>query len=184
MIDRQGLARRMFGAAHEELTALARSADPADLGRVPLPGANSPAWLLWHVARGEDRNLSEIAGLPQLYVDQGWAARFGRPADPRDTGYGHTPAQAAAFTGTSAPGVQPLLGYLEAVLELRVEAYLASAPDGDGARTAPSPTLGTAETVEARLAGQLADSLAHLGQLGLLLGAPAGPEGPQGPQGS
>ncbi|UQX02829.1 DinB family protein [Streptomyces sp. RerS4] len=177
MIAGLGLARRMFHGAHEELTAAVRSAAPGDLGRCPLPDANSPAWLLWHIARGEDRNLSEIAGVPQLYVAGGWAERFGRPADPRDTGYGHTPAQAAAFTGAGAPGPAPLLGYLDAVFEKRVERYLTTAPAGDLDRIAPSPTLGTADTVEARLASQLADTLAHLGQLGLLLAAPANPPG-------
>ncbi|MET9604606.1 DinB family protein [Streptomyces sp. NPDC006512] len=169
------MAACLFGRAHEDLRSLAGAFPAGGLGRVPHPGANSPAWLLWHVARGEDRNLSEIAGLPQLYVSQGWAERFGRPADPGDTGYGHTPAQAAAFTGAGAPAAALLLAYLEAVHGQRVAPYLASAPDADLTRTAPSPTLGTAEPVGVRLAGQVADSLAHTGQLGLLLGLPGLP---------
>ncbi|MER8094606.1 DinB family protein [Streptomyces goshikiensis] len=160
----QGLALLMFRQVRAELTRMVQS---GALGRDPGPDANSAAWLVWHVARGQDRNLSELAGLPQVYVEQGWAARFGRPADPSDTGYGHTPAEAAAFRGAGAPGAAVLLGYLDAVHD-RVEGYLAAAPAGDLARTAPSPTLGTAESVEARLAAQLADSLAHVGQLGLL----------------
>ncbi|MCJ1677971.1 DinB family protein [Streptomyces sp. APSN-46.1] len=162
----QGLALLMFQRVREELAGMVAA---GALDRTPEPDANSAAWLVWHIARGQDRNLSEVAGLPQVYVEQGWAARFGRPADPSDTGYGHTPAQAAAFRGAAAPGAAELLGYLDAVHD-RVERYLAAAPDGDLARTAPSPTLGTADPVEARLAGQLSDSLAHLGQLGLLLG--------------
>ncbi|MFE3631179.1 DinB family protein [Streptomyces goshikiensis] len=160
----QGLALLMFRQVRAELTRMVQS---GALGLDPGPDANSAAWLVWHVARGQDRNLSELAGLPQVYVEQGWAARFGRPADPSDTGYGHTPAEAAAFRGAGAPGAAVLLGYLDAVHD-RVEGYLAAAPAGDLARTAPSPTLGTAESVEARLAAQLADSLAHVGQLGLL----------------
>ncbi|MFE3993263.1 DinB family protein [Streptomyces goshikiensis] len=160
----QGLALLMFRQVRTELTRMVQS---GALDRDPGPDANSAAWLVWHVARGQDRNLSELAGLPQVYVEQGWAARFGRPADPSDTGYGHTPAEAAAFRGAGAPGAAVLLGYLDAVHD-RVERYLAAAPAGDLARTAPSPTLGTAESVEARLAAQLADSLAHVGQLGLL----------------
>ncbi|MFD4133907.1 DinB family protein [Streptomyces goshikiensis] len=160
----QGLALLMFRQVREELTRMVYA---GALDRDPGPDANGAAWLVWHVARGQDRNLSEVAGLPQVYVEQGWAARFGRPADPSDTGYGHTPAKAAAFRGADAPGAAVLLGYLDAVHD-RVERYLAEAPAGDLARTAPSPTLGTAESVEARLAAQLADSLAHVGQLGLL----------------
>ncbi|MET7530445.1 DinB family protein [Streptomyces goshikiensis] len=160
----QGLALLMFRQVRAELTRMVHA---GALHRDPGPDANSAAWLVWHVARGQDRNLSELAGLPQVYVEQGWAARFGRPADPSDTGYGHTPAEAAAFRGAGAPGAAVLLGYLDSVHD-RVERYLAAAPAGDLARTAPSPTLGTAESVEARLAAQLADSLAHVGQLGLL----------------
>ncbi|AYV29736.1 DinB family protein [Streptomyces sp. CJ_13] len=160
----QGLALLMFRQVRAELTRMVHA---GALDRDPRPDANSAAWLVWHVARGQDRNLSELAGLPQVYVEQGWAARFGRPADPSDTGYGHTPAEAAAFRGAGAPGAAVLLGYLDSVHD-RVERYLAAAPAGDLARTAPSPTLGTAESVEARLAAQLADSLAHVGQLGLL----------------
>ncbi|MCX4527880.1 MULTISPECIES: DinB family protein [unclassified Streptomyces] len=164
MSDWQGLALRMFRQVRDELTAAVTA---GALDRPSRPDANSAAWLVWHIARGQDRNLSEIAGLPQVYVEQGWATRFGRPADPSDTGYGHTPAQASAFRGAGAPGAAELLGYLDAVHE-RVERCLTAAPAGDLARIAPSPTLGTAETVEARLAAQLADSLAHLGQLGTL----------------
>ncbi|MFJ6794573.1 DinB family protein [Streptomyces sp. NPDC091268] len=168
----QGLALSLFRQVREEITRMADLAGPeAFSGAAGDPAANSPAWLVWHIARGQDRNLSEIAGLPQVYVADGWAERFGRPADPADTGYGHTPAQAAAFRGPGAPDAALLTGYLEAV-HARVEAYLAAAPAGDALRVAASPTLGTAQTVEARVAGQLADSLAHLGQLGLLLGPP------------
>ncbi|MFD9357636.1 DinB family protein [Streptomyces sp. NPDC060031] len=164
----QSLALSLFRRVREETTRMADMAGRVPTGPAGDPEANSPAWLVWHIARGQDRNLSEIAGLPQLYVSQGWAERFGRPADPADTGYGHTAAQAAAFRGAGAPGAALLTGYLDAV-HARVEAYLAAAPAEDHARIAPSPTLGTAQTVEERLAGQLADSLAHLGQLGLLL---------------
>jgi hypothetical protein len=107
-----------------------------------------------------------MSGDPQVWVSGGWAARFGRPADPSDTGFGHSEAQAAAF---ESPESHVLLGYHGAVHEL-VEGYLSAAPDRDLNRTVVSPTLGNAHTVEERLRGLITDSFAHLGQIALLQG--------------
>ncbi|MFG2298893.1 DinB family protein [Streptomyces sp. NPDC048603] len=166
----QGLALTMFRQVRTELARVAAEAgengENGETGETGLArvaaGGNRVGWLVWHVARGQDRNLSEVAGTEQVWLAGGWAGRFGRPADPADTGYGHTEAEAAAF---AVPGGAALLtGYLDAVHAM-IEAYLAAAPDTDLARVAPSPTLGTADTVARRLSGQLADSFAHLGQL-------------------
>ncbi|QES52502.1 hypothetical protein DEJ50_18590 [Streptomyces venezuelae] len=145
----------MFRRVRAELGEVLAADDPARVAA----GGNSVGWLVWHVLRGQDRNLSELAGTPQLWVS-GWAERFGRPADPGDTGYGHTPAEAEAFTAVP----DRLAGYADAV-QAMIERYLAGAPAGDLGRVAPSPTLGTADTVAERLAGQLQDSLMHLGQI-------------------
>ena len=53
------------------------------------PEANTIAWLVWHLTRIQDDHVAEVAGTEQVWTSQGWAARFGVPFDPRDTGYGH-----------------------------------------------------------------------------------------------
>ena len=121
-------------------------------------------WLAWHIARGQDRNLSELSARPQLWLSAGWSARFHRAPDPADTGYGHTPAQAAAFR---APSLDLLLAYQAATHEL-AEQYLLSAPDDDLARPVASPTLGNTHTVEERLTALIREGFAHTGQMALL----------------
>jgi DinB superfamily len=41
------------------------------------PGANSIAWLLWHMARSEDIGVNLfVAGRPQVIEDSDWARRL------------------------------------------------------------------------------------------------------------
>ncbi|MFE7412378.1 DinB family protein [Streptomyces laurentii] len=166
----QRLTAGLFQRVRRDLAAALDEVPDAALDGRPAPGCNSLGWLAWHVARGQDRNVSELMGEPQVWVADGWAARCGRPADPSDTGFGHAPAEAAAFR---SPGGALLLGYHGAV-HARVERYCATAPADDLGRTVTSPTLGNTHTVEERLQGLLADSFAHLGQIALLRGALAG----------
>ena len=55
---------------------------------------------------------------PQLWIADGWHARFAMPPDPKDYGSGHrhTREQVEAFTVTDK---QLLLDYLDAVLRER-----------------------------------------------------------------
>ncbi|MFD7233557.1 DinB family protein [Streptomyces sp. NPDC059881] len=162
----QDLTLCLFRRVRSDLGEAVEGATAAELDQRRLPGVNSVGWLVWHIGRGQDRNLSEIVGSPQLWVSAGWAARFDRPADPCDTGFGHSATQAAAFR---SPPVHVLLAYQAAAHEL-AERYLASAPDDDLGRIVASPTLGNTHTVEERLSGLLRDCFAHTGQIGLLRG--------------
>lgn len=128
-----------------------------------VPAANPVGWLAWHLTRSHDRNLSEIAGVEQQWTDGGWHARFGMAPDPNDTGFGHTAEQVAAFRHV---GGETLLSYHAAVIDAAV-AYLDGAPLDDLARIAPSPTLGTAHTVQQRVVGVLNEGFQHLGQIRL-----------------
>lgn len=156
----------LFRRIRSDLVTAVQGTGPAALAWKVSPASNSVGWLAWHIARGQDRNLSEMIGDQQVWVAAGWAARFGRPADPADTGFGHAAAQAAAF---EAPESRLLLAYHGAVHEI-AERYLAEAPDGDLGRVVVSPTLGNAHTVEERLRGLITDSFAHLGQIDLIRG--------------
>ena len=79
---------RVREGAHEVVAGLSED----QLAQVPSPGANSIAWLVWHLARIQDDHIADLAGREQVWTGDGWQDRFGLPFDARDTGYGHTPA--------------------------------------------------------------------------------------------
>ena len=102
--------------AFERLPELVREAvdglTPDELAWAPAPGANPVGWLVWHLTRVQDHHVAELLSTEQVWVSGGWAGRFGLPADPHNTGYGHTPEQVAAVRPESA---QALIDYHEAV---------------------------------------------------------------------
>ena len=63
---------------------------------------------------------SDLLGTEQLWSGGDWAVRFGLEPDPANTGYGHSPTEAAAVR-PEGPGV--FLEYLAAV-QTRTEAML------------------------------------------------------------
>lgn len=71
--------------------------DEQQLRRRPEPGANSAAWLLWHLARTEDVLVNAVlAGRGQVLDEEGWAHRLG--IGRRDIGTGMAPAEVAALS--------------------------------------------------------------------------------------
>jgi hypothetical protein len=60
----------------------------------PDPEANSIAWLLWHLTRGQDHQVAELAQVEQVWPQ--WRERFGFPFDKWATGYGQGPEEVAA----------------------------------------------------------------------------------------
>ena len=51
----------------------------AQIKRIPHPGQNSIAWLLWHITRIEDMTINTLAvGQPQVW-SQAWAAHLAYP---------------------------------------------------------------------------------------------------------
>jgi hypothetical protein len=149
-----------------DLDAVLDGLEPAALDDAVAAHTNSIGWLLWHLTRSHDRNVSELRGTPQLWLAEGWHVRFGRAADPRDTGYGHTADQVTAFR---SPAPEIIRGYHQAVVRL-IDAYLAEASAVDPARVTVSPTLGDTRSVQSRLVGVLVEGLEHVGQAALLGG--------------
>lgn len=80
----------------------------------PQEASNSIGWLAWHLTRVMDDHVSELAGLAQAWIEQGWHERFGKPADPSDTGFGYGPDQVAALR---VDGPELLGEYFAAVYE-------------------------------------------------------------------
>jgi DinB superfamily len=169
----QSLVLRQFCRVGREFVTALTDLDERMLNELAPGVDNSIGWVAWHLTRGIDRNLAEIAGEPQLWLSQGWAQQFGRSADPADTGFGHSPEETAAFV---APSGAALVAYHEGV-QARLAFYLEQAADTDLRRETVSPTLGNVHTVEERVAALLYDSFAHVGQIALLRSVLSGRSG-------
>ena len=159
------LLRYAFDQVDENLRAALDGLDPDDLARRPGPGANTVAWLAWHLLRVQDDHVAEVAGRPQVWTDEGWADRFGLPFDTAATGYGFDAEQVAAV---HVPSTDLLLGYAAAV-HARTAEFLAGLGDEDLDRVVderydPPVTLGV------RLVSVLSDDLQHVGQAAYVRG--------------
>ncbi len=140
---------------------------PADmLCRMPAPHANSMAWTAWHLTRVHDDHISDLAGLPELWVSDGWHARFGMEAGDEETGQGHTFDEVAAFKVESA---DVLLAYQDAVLE-RSKEYLAGLKPADMDRELDEPQYDPLPTLGVRLVSIVSDNTQHAGQVAYLRG--------------
>ena len=157
----------VFGLAGEQVEKILEGLTPDELNRQPAPGANTIGWLTWHLTRSFDRNFSEIAGKKQLWIADGWYKKFGRAADPNETGFGHSPEEAAGF---KAPNAGAILKYHKAV-QARIAEYIDSVlSEAEFDREAPSPTLGTSFPVYRRLLGLVNDGWQHVGQAAYVRG--------------
>jgi len=130
----------------------------------PDEEANSIGWLLWHLTRIADDHISDLAGTEQAWTGGGWAARFGLPFPPGDTGYGHGPEQVAAVQVPAGL----LISYHEAVYRNAVQ-YVDRLTVADLERVVdeawdPPVTLGV------RLVSVISDDLQHAGQAAYLRG--------------
>jgi hypothetical protein len=164
-MDVSSLLLELFG----RIPPLARRAvvgvDSDRLVQSPAPGANTIAWLVWHLARVQDHHVAELIDSDQLWVGGDWALRFGLAPDPSNTGFGHTSAQVAAVQPESP---EVLLEYLDAV-DARTRRMLGDLAPKDLDRIVdrawdPPVTLGV------RLVSIADDSLQHAGQAAYVRG--------------
>ncbi len=137
-----------------------------DLNWQPSPDCNSIGWLAWHLTRQQDAQISSLAGEEQLWTKDGWHAKFNRPSDPRDVGFGQTPEQVAAF---KSPNVDTLLAYNKAVVE-RSKAYFNTLSKTDLDRELNEPMFQPLPTVGVRLISIMDDSVLHAGQAAYIRG--------------
>jgi uncharacterized damage-inducible protein DinB len=126
--------------------------------------ANSIAWLVWHLTRVQDDHVAGVAGGGQVWIEQGWADRFGLPFEPGATGYGHRAADVAKVRVAA----ELLLGYHDATHE-RTVSYVGTLADADLPRVVdenwdPPVTLGV------RLVSVVSDDLQHAGQAAFVRG--------------
>jgi hypothetical protein len=130
----------------------------------PSDDANSIAWLLWHSARVQDAQLSDVAGVEPLWTRDGWADRFGLDLPRDSSGYGHTPEEAAKVR---AP-VELLAGYYHAVHQSTLE-FVASVTPDELARIVDKRWT-PAVTASARIVSIIDDCAQHLGSAAYLKG--------------
>src|ERR1019366_3061416 len=93
------------------------------------PGANTMAWLIWHLTRVQDGHIAELVGEEQVWTAGGWADRFDLPFDPGATGYGQSAGEVAAVRADA----ELLAGYYDAV-HVRTLGYLHTLAQSDFAR--------------------------------------------------
>jgi hypothetical protein len=137
----------------------------AELAFRPSASANPIGWIAWHLTRVEDSHLAELAGRPQAWIADGWHQKFGRAADPNDTGYGQTAEEVGAFV---SPSPDVLVAYFEAVHEQSV-AYVKTLNDDDFdvvVDRAWDPPV----TAGVRLISVVDDCAQHMGQIGYVRG--------------
>jgi uncharacterized damage-inducible protein DinB len=148
-----------FGRIQEDLGPAVRGLSAEQLAYRPAPGANSIAWLAWHLTRVQDDHVAEVAGREQVWTAEGWVDRFGLPFPPSATGFGFTSEQVAQVRGLTA---ELLLDHAAAVHARTVE-FVRGVGDEDLDRVVderwdPPVTLGV------RLISVLSDALQHVGQ--------------------
>ncbi|MBI3743930.1 MAG: DinB family protein [Chloroflexi bacterium] len=152
-----------FEAAHRFLHMATDGLPDKDLYYLPSPQTNSIAWLAWHLSRWKDRVTADLVAEPQVWVNGGWAARFGI-AEAR-TGLGDSLDNVAGFR----PAGDLLFGYVEASQEATLRRVRSLLP---GHLTAPFQYMPGRDPVPGwrALVITLQDTTQHTGQIAYLRG--------------
>jgi hypothetical protein len=153
-----GVFLEAFGRIGELVKRSVEGADAAGLAYRPEPGANSIAWLVWHLTRVQDEHVSDAAGLEQAWITEGWHERFGMAPDPHNTGRGHGPDEVAAIPADP----RLLLAHNEAIAK-RSAAYLATVDEAELDRIIDR-SWDPPVSVGVRLVSVISDNVQHAGQ--------------------
>jgi hypothetical protein len=136
----------------------------------PDPGANSIAWLVWHLSRIQDDHVADLAQVEQVWPK--WRERFGLPFGKWATGYGQSSDDVAKVRVSG-----DLLGaYHRDVHELTMRYLDGIMPDELDriVDTRWDPPV----TAAVRLVSVIGDTLQHLGQAAYLRGLASRRDGP------
>ena len=130
------------------------------LNEMPSKDTNSISWLLWHLTRVQDDHLSDLEGVPQLWVSSNFYAQFEMDPNGDETGNGHTIEQVKAFNVKDS---MLLSRYNDAVFA-RAKRYLPQLTCKDFNRVLDEPQYDPMPTVGVRLVSVLSDNTQHVGQ--------------------
>jgi len=161
-----------FGRVRDTVHAAVDGLAPGQLAFRPDSGANSIAWLVWHLTRIQDDHIADVTATSQVWTSPSggaggatWADRFGLPFAASATGYGHGTEAVAAVQVESG---ELLTAYYDDVHEKTIRFVRGLAePDLDrivDKSWDPPVTLGV------RLVSVISDDLQHAGQAAYLRG--------------
>ena len=165
-MDWQELIIDGYGRVFQVLTKALSGLTQNDLNEQPHPDCNSMGWLAWHLTRVQDDHIAGLMVEEQLWIKDGWYARFNRDPNPKDIGFGHSSEEVAAF---KSPDAETLLEYHGAVLE-RAKRYITGLSVADLNRELNEPWYQPLPTVGVRLVSVMSDSLQHAGQVAYVRG--------------
>lgn len=154
-----------LGRVADNVHAVLDGATSELLNKAPVPGANTIAWLVWHLTRVQDSHVADVAGADEVWVTGGWVDRFGLPFSPGEIGYGQSTDEAARVIVDDA-GL--LREYYDATHAVSVD-YIGALTDSDLDRIVdrnwdPPVTLGV------RLISVIDDDTQHIGQAAYVRG--------------
>ncbi len=151
-----------FTRVYESLHRTLADVTAAELIQEPHPPIG---WLAWRISRVMDSNVSRLSGREQLWIGDGWAARFGMPPALADFGRSasHTREQVRAFRASA----ELLLSYHDATYE-RMKSYLKTLTAEDLARQLDEPRYQPIPTVAVRLVSVLENAMTNEGQVSYL----------------
>lgn len=162
-MDASAILTDALSRVTEQVPAVVSGLDEDDLAWRPDPGANSIAWLVWHLTRVADDYSAAYADRPSRW-SEGWYDRFGLPFGPEAHGYGMSTeevgqvrASADDLAGYYADVAPVLAGYLGSVGADALDEVVDSSYD-------PPVTLGV------RLVSIVDDLAQHIGQAAYVRG--------------
>jgi uncharacterized damage-inducible protein DinB len=153
-----------FDRVRETVQQVVDGLDEDGLAFQPDAGANSIAWLVWHLTRVQDDHVADVAGAAQIWTVGGWVERFRLPFDVDATGYGQGADEVAHVRATS----EMLAGYQDAVHSSTAD-YLGTLEDADYTKVVDDrwdPPV----TLAVRLMSVLNDATQHAGQAAYVRG--------------
>src|SRR3954467_4585918 len=115
-----------FDRVRDSVREVVEGLDEDALTFRPADGANSIAWLAWHLTRVQDDHVAGVAAAAQLWTAAGWVERFRLPFDVNATGYGQSADEVA--TVRASPDL--LAAYQGAVPQATTE-YVAGLTESD-----------------------------------------------------
>jgi uncharacterized damage-inducible protein DinB len=137
---------------------------PAEARWQPTLNTNHIAWLVWHMARVEDRWVSKhLKATTEVWVSEGWADRF--KMDSESLGFGHSMEDVRAIPDIP---LSDLVAYFDAVRAV-THRYLYQATDADLLKEYASPHRGTVRGTWI-LGHILVEESQHVGQVSLIRG--------------